>query len=179
MHLKQIIQIRLTKDHAARALVHAGQAEIGGKSNVRKAKARADELANDQFVGQLGQVGLHMYLYGNLVHYEAGRWMQNQFPNVGDGGFDIPGALVDVKTSLVRTDLPLLEHRLPVRPKERHDNAVYILALLQSPYVNLIGWASDAELPDQPEFNGPFQGAYVLKAHELNPLMPIQYAWVA
>lgn len=173
-----IISVKLTKEHADAARRHAGVSSFGGESNIFRGAERQTRCLSDNVVGHLGQVALHLYLFGGLERYEMSRWVQNQFPRIGDGGVDALGLRLDVKTSDVRTGLALLGHRLLVRPKERHAENVYVLALLQSPFVHLIGWARDTDLPQSPSTEGVFAGAYVLPARMLHPLLPLRYAWL-
>lgn len=178
--LTDVVTLPLSAADVAVARRHTTHSSFGGRSAVRP--ERGDTCVADNLVGHLGQIALHWYLYGSLERYELGRWLQNQFPTTGDGGSDVPGLRLDVKTSLMRTQQPLLRHRLLVRPAERHPDTVYVLALVtkveQLPLVHLVGWARDSMLPAEPAPTGVFQGAYVLPATELHPLMPLNYAWI-
>lgn len=169
-------------------------AEIGGRSTVRTAD-RKETLSIDQLVGQIGQYALSIYLFGDPSRYYSQRMVANQHPEVGDGGTDLIGLNADIKTSLMRASQDPLDYVLPIRPKEVHEDHVYILALvepnsesairLSDPLtVHLVGWIETADLwhkytDRQPEKDGLFSGAYILKATELNQLPPYQWAWRA
>lgn len=162
-------------------------AEIGGGSQVRTDN-RASSLTMDQIVGQLGQYALSIYLFGTPAQYYTQRMSANINPKIGDNGQDILGANLDVKTSLMRDSQYTASYRLAIRPKERHDGHVYYLALVKPNgdsslkmdepiLVYIVGWASDNDLPDKPDDDGVFKGAYTLKADKLNVPAPIQWDW--
>jgi hypothetical protein len=177
-----IITIPLTAEDVVMAEFQAAQCAFGGQSQFRKEPAeRAATMTDDNIVGQLGQIALHRYLFGHIERYVEGRYIQNKYPTVGDGGEDIVGCNIDVKTSLARYAQDAAKYHLIVRPKERHAGWVYIHALAPkdwrgNPRVVLTGWLMDEELPPEPETTGPFTGAYVMPVPELHPLMPIRYA---
>jgi hypothetical protein len=152
----------------------AKKAEIGGKSHIRS-NDRMSALSEDQLVGQIGTAALHKYWYGHLVEYRKQRMWQNLFPTSGDGGSDLFPANIDVKASKIRNDMPFDNYHLLIRPKERHEGWVYILALvdLDSAKCHLVGWASDDMLPCEVDKSGTFTGAYSLKANKLHPLPPV------
>ena len=103
--------------------------------------------------------------------YDSIRDKQNEQPNVGDGGVDIPPFRLDVKGSMARSlSKDVLTYNLLVRPKEKHENWMYVLALTVPPKVALIGWAFDSDLPDRVESSGIFEGAYRKIARELKPM---------
>lgn len=159
------------------------RAEIGGNSHIRERQDRIDNLSEDQLTGQLATYALHRYLYGDAWIYKIDRWNRNKNPYNGDGGYDVPGLNVDVKGSMVRTKLPLWEHRLAIRPAERHGGWVYVLALVindtDTYRVNLMGWASDDMLPQNPDPpNSAFSGAFTIKANQLMALPPFTYKWL-
>ena len=153
----------------------------GGKSYIRASSERRATLETDQLVGQLGTYAGHKFWFGHSYNYLVSRQQANLNPNTGDGGSDIVGANVDFKTSLIRSDRPLLDYRLVVRPIERKPAKVYVqlLADIQQNTANvyILGWADDAMLPE-PEREGVFQGACVLQARKLHPLPPLQWLWV-
>lgn len=177
-----MISIPLSKYDWALASYHAGRAELGGVSRVRGSD-RAASLVEDQLVGQLGTLALHKYLYGTTERYVFSRHAQNRFPDQGDGGEDLPGANVDVKTSVMRYGQDPWRYNLCVRPRERHADWVYILGLVSKEYVtdrlvHLLGWIGDAALPAEPATEGPLAGAFVVPAHTLVALPPIHYDWL-
>lgn len=162
---------------------HARLACIGGKSNIRGASRQAT-LKEDQLVGQIGQYVGSLWLSGSADSYLRSRWVANQNPTVGDGGSDLIGSNIDFKTSLVRSpDRDLLSYRLAVRPKERHQDWVYVLVLVTKmkppdPVVaHLIGWAADYMLPKSPNDSGVFSGAFTIPARNLHPLPPFKWFW--
>lgn len=153
---------------------YAQTAQLGGRSAVRGID-RQKHLNEDQIIGMMGNYALHKYYFGHSHLFKISRHIADQYPHIGDGGSDIPGANIDIKTSLIRTTLPITKHWLLVRPAERHAATVYVLGLV-SPEKNrvyLTGWLSDNEL--QSIENGPFKGAFGQQAQYLHPMMPVKW----
>lgn len=152
---------------------NAKLAEIGGKSQFRSSKQRHNNLSEDQLVGQISTFCGSIILTGSSEGYIKAREKANKNPKQGDGGVDIIGlSNVDIKGSLMRYSSNPLNYRLLVRPKERHDDWIYVLGLVpkERPYkCHLVGWAKDSDLPKS-TYNGPIQslhGAYVIEAINL------------
>lgn len=152
---------------------NAKSAEIGGKSQIRSQEQRTNTLAEDQLVGQISTYCASMILTGSPQGYIDAREKANQNPMQGDGGVDISGLPnVDIKGSLMRYSNNPLNYRLLVRPKERHNNWIYVLGLVpkeRSYKCHIVGWAKDQDLPSE-TYNGPIQslhGAYVLEGYML------------
>lgn len=178
-----IITVPLSPGDVALAERQALACATGGHSQVREAADRKARLLEDQVVGQVGQLALHRWLFGSVERYVVGRYYQNKFPFEGDQGDDVPGCNLDVKTSRMRRSTDPWTYNLAVRPRERHEGWVYVLALVPqdfetAPRVHLVGWAADADLPAAPASQGPLAGAYVLPATELYRLPPIAYRWL-
>lgn len=173
----QVLTFNLTATEVEFCNKMAGAACLGGRSSVR-GEDRQSMLTEDQLVGQLGTYTGLKWMTGHSQLYCLSRWYQNKMPYQGDGGSDVPGANIDFKSSMIRTGRPLLEHRLAVRPTERHPGWVYVLCLVNEHYqVFMIGWATDEELPVEPEKEGGFEGAFCLPAKELHPLPPFRFKW--
>lgn len=171
--------IQLRPDELRLVEHFADQAAIGGTSHVRH-DDRQDKLRDDQLVGQLGEAALSRYLCGSTVRYTLTRTRRNLQPHLGDAGGDLVGSNIDVKTSVMRYSPEPLQYRLLVRPAELHPDTVYVLALVYPDWrttgeVTLVGWATREDLPDLPEADGPFRGAYVLPAPHLHPLLPLRW----
>lgn len=176
-HNLQVIQLR--PDEVQLVEHFAAQAAIGGTSHVRGSD-RQETLRDDQLVGQLGECALSRYLCGSSLLYAITRTMRNLEPTTGDGGGDLLGTNVDVKTSVMRYSPEPRQYRLLVRPAELHPNTMYVLALVYPDWrttreVILVGWATREDLPDLPAPDGPFRGAYVLPAPHLHPLPPLRW----
>lgn len=163
------------------ARAHAKRACVGGKSNIRSGDDRAATLSEDQLVGQLGAMAGCLYMYGNIERYMTTRFYANQNPDLGDGGFDIPGLNVDFKASLMRASVNPLDYKLVVRPRERHEGWIYFLVLIEnitevSALTHMVGWFPDDELPT-PSTGGVFSGAHVVGSHNLYRLPPHAWKW--
>lgn len=155
---------------------NAKKAEIGGKSQIRNSDKRASNLAEDQLVGQISTYCASIILTGSSEGYIKARDKANSNPFAGDNGVDIVGLPnVDIKGSLMRYSNNPLNYRLLVRPKERHANWIYVLALVpkERPYKTyLVGWANDNDLPSKP-YDGEIKslhGAYVIEARNLRKI---------
>jgi hypothetical protein len=121
-----------------------------------------------------------MILTGSPEGYIQARDKANANPLAGDNGVDISGLPnVDIKGSLMRYSNDPLNYRLLVRPKERHDNWIYVLALVpkERPYKTyLVGWANDKDLPLKP-YDGEIKslhGAYVIEAKNLRKIAELK-----
>ena len=173
-----MIAYRLKKAHLNLIRHFADDACIGGISRMRSKDDREKSLLQDQIVGQIGEMCLNLYHNGTVDQYIAARKAKNKNKTAGDKGSDLPGILVDVKTSCKALGRKAIDHRLAVRPTERHSNCIYILAITDinnfkedtSCLCVLVGWAADHELPKKPNLSGTFRGAYTIPGDELNKL---------
>jgi len=180
--LNDTIAVDLTAEQVRQARLRAQQAAFGGRSQIRNSERRQATVLEDNLVGQLGTLAWSLYHFGTDHYYNLTRFVANTYPYQGDGGYDSLGLTIDVKGSAIRSRLPLLNYHLLVRPGERHKGWVYVLALARLPEdeskgtrVFLVGWINDAELPPQPETDGPFKGAFCVCASQLHPLPA--FAW--
>ena len=176
-----IVTINISRYEMSFVFRMAERSAVGGHSSVRDPDDRKENLGVDQFTGQAAQYAGTKWLTGSSQPYMVQRWYANMHPRRGDGGSDIPGANIDFKGSRrKKRKIPLLSYRLLLRPNEIHRDWVYIFALVENPgpescLVHLIGWATDAMLPERPEAKGPFRGAHTIPARQLNPLPPIKW----
>lgn len=172
-----VVRVKVPLEHLERIYEHAQNATIGGRSNVRETRnANSPSQVDDQFIGQLGQYAGVTWITGSPDPYFESRVKQDEDPWKGDGGSDVPGFQIDIKTSVMRVaGREPVDYMLPVRPKERHANNVYVLALVPQEFdgvdnneVLLVGWASDDMLPNRLRDRGVFRGAYVLEGRYMN-----------
>lgn len=169
-----MVEVAISSMELAFVKRYASQAEIGGRSAVRGAD-RQMTLQEDQVIGMMGNYAINKYLSGNAHSFRLSRHLINQYPTMGDSGSDVPGLNVDIKTSLVRTEMPYKRHSLVVRSAERHAQTVYVLGLVppERDKVLLMGWAVNEEL--KPITTGIFTGAWGLQADALHPMMPLRW----
>lgn len=178
---EDIITVNLRKSEMNLIKRMAQQAEVGGRSQIRKGQDRSDNLSIDQLVGQIGTYVGCKYIQGDIKDYRVSRYYANKAPTVGDGGADITGSNIDFKASEIRNpNKDLMTYKLLVRPRERHDDWVYVLILVSdiseaSSTAHILGWADTRMLPEQTETSGIFKGAYVLPAENLKPLPPLRW----
>jgi hypothetical protein len=174
-------------------------------SQFRHVEDRGDTVNEDAFVGCMAHYAYLRHMQGpeGMGKLFDAYWVSNHFPEirqirktklVSDGGSDILRLNVDVKSSLVRTNLPIIRHRLPVRPHDRRENWVYVLVLIterkkENPTLDdaynytghVVGWAKDSDLPnvtyDKEQGTAPaeFHGAYLMAAESLNPFPPFKW----
>ena len=154
----------------------AKEACIGGRSNIRRGKERSDNLWEDNYIGQIGNLAGCVMAYGyekGLRKYKEVRALANQNKYKGDGGSDIIGWKIDFKCSRVRKNGKSLDsYNCLVRPRERHDNCIYFQFLIKDEDVYYMGWISESELPTTVETDGPFKGAFKIRCSELNQGYP-------
>lgn len=177
---KDIIEIIVPTSDQKKVIENAKKAEIGGVSRIRSAADRKNKLSEDQLVGQISTYAGSVYLTGNPDGYWKARDIANANPHKGDGGVDIIGLdNVDIKGSLMRYSKDPLEYRLLVRPKERHQGWIYVLAMVPKsrPYTaHLVGWAKDKDLPKE-VYDGSIsslKGAYCINGRNLRAMNKLQ-----
>jgi hypothetical protein len=163
--------------------------KTGGVSHIRDMESeRGETFSIDQLVGQIGEYALSMFLFGEPSRYYIQRMSANINPALGDQGQDILGLNMDCKTSLMRHSEDPTKYHLLVRPKEKHLRWCYVHILVEpnddksisveKPIkIYFTGWASDSDLPAEPEQEGPLKGAYALKVPDLNPLPNMIWSW--
>jgi hypothetical protein len=168
-----VITHTIDPEYISLIISNAKKAEIGGKSQFRNRNDRINSLNEDQLVGQISTFCGSIILTGSPEGYISAREKANKNPTSGDGGVDIIGlSNIDIKGSLMRYSMNPLSYRLLVRPRERHDNWIYVLGLVpkERPYkCHLVGWAKDSDLPSS-TYNGEIKalhGAYVIDAINL------------
>lgn len=163
--------IKLTVPEIDRVRLHARRAELGGKSQIRGSDRR-QTLAADQFTAQAGEAALSILLTGNIALYERTRARREQSPFSGDGGSDLIGYPIDVKTSRARYGWQRLYH-LWIRPPEYHADTVYYFALMdreRDDVVIFAGWAVGRCIPLAAD------GRYTLRQDQLNGMELIDFS---
>jgi len=145
-------------------LRHARRMELGGRSQVRT-QERLAHLQDDQYVAALGEAALSKFLTGSIDLWIRTRQEKELRPEQGDGGSDLLGLAVDIKTSRMRAGTGH-EYHLWVRPQEYHPGVRYYLGLVPpgtDDLVHLLGWAQAEQIPFR-------SGRYDLPASFLNPM---------
>lgn len=156
---------------------NAKAAQIGGISQIRSRRDRQESLGEDQLVGQMTNYAGIYYLTDSIEPYREIREQANRNRFSGDDGIDIPNYRIDIKGSLMRGPTDPTRYCLPVRPKERHTDWAYVVALVR--YITyhevyLVGWMPDKELPEEPEPGGIFKGAYTVSKDRLQPMSTLK-----
>jgi hypothetical protein len=161
--------------------VYARRAEIGGVSQIESGQARADNLSERQVTGQAAQLAFNLYQFGDVHAYRVSRWHADANPKKGDGGSDVPGLNLDVKGRRMRYGDDVAEYlrsgKLPVRPKERHRDFVYVLVYVRMDVTKayIFGWLHEADLPRKVDQSGTFKGAFTVPAARVNPYPKLRW----
>jgi hypothetical protein len=129
---------------------YAKNAEIGGKSSVRlDEEDRQRNLSKDQWNGQMGNIALSLYLTGSIDLYIRTRDYRDAHPFEGDGGCDLLGYQIDIKTSEVYPWKRPEEYHLWVTEGEYIPAWTYMQALILPRDLNTVriyGWAHSEDL---------------------------------
>ena len=159
---------------------------IGGKSEIHNTEERIGKLTIDQTTGIIGEYVLSKLYFNSPLPFEEHRAWCKIHGRYGDGGADILGTNIDVKTSLVRSTKPMLLYNLGVFPDERHEGNVYVSMLVtginddcvitdkeQGVVAHVIGWCFEHELPNETSIPRGFTAlAFVLQNNTLRPGLP-------
>tara|TARA_X000001388_G_scaffold66413_1_gene53213 strand:- start:2389 stop:2988 length:600 start_codon:yes stop_codon:yes gene_type:complete len=188
-----MINVILSQDQLRGALYHAqlncGQGIGGMKSQIHASPQRRQRMGVDQATGQVAMCAVAKYLHGDADKYFTTRFFRNLDPNISDGGYDLGCANIDVKGGFMRFSSDPQDYSLLVRPREVHENWVYIHCLIHHtnedpktwvttpPTITITGWAASDDLPTTPIADGPLKGALAIPVPKLNPLPPIRYDW--
>jgi hypothetical protein len=148
---------------------------IGGKSHIRNKEDRQRSLVIDNFIGQVGTLAGSIFILGRVEgtkEYIKCRENQDKNPFVGDGGKDLTGMNIDIKCSYMRRSKDPNTYNFLIRPRERHDNWIYLQTLANKNDNNKIevyiaGWINDNDITSKPESGGTFKGAYKLPVRNL------------
>lgn len=156
---------------------------FGGISRLRSKAEREETCSDDNLTGQVCELAFSKYWFGSIEPYRQARWIRNQNPKQGDGGYDYPAMTMNVKGSLRRdVKRPFEKYHLLVRPKERKSWATYIqavadLSLTDDPFVVFLGFLTDAEIVGKVDEGWHFQGAHAIPFSDLHRLPPYSWKW--
>jgi hypothetical protein len=191
----QIIKYQVNEHHFDKVAFHAKKRILQlhtGEANLYSAvhkdgETRMAAAPIDRTIGVIGEYAINVYMRGKIegfLKFDEFRTEMNGKPAGDDGGSDVPGFPIDIKTSAMRsTRLKTLDYHLPIPPKDRRDGNVFVLGLVDKGYldienrkmiVDIIGWAHDKEFT-QYRSTGVFEGKYVIKARELHPMIEFPY----
>ena len=178
-----MLRITITGEQMRTIRRYAVDAEIGGGSHIRSGEDRQANLSEDQLVGMLGEAAVSVWLTGSIWQWALTREAANRCPNIGDNGCDLIGLKnLDVKTSRMRHGAEPSRYHLLVRPRERHPEAWYVAAFVETleetATVILTGWLRDQDLPQETAAPGlPWAGAHAVPVSSLKPLPPL--TWIS
>jgi len=171
MTSNQIITFDITEELRKLAIKYAKNAEIGGKSQIFTGKERQARLAEDQLIGQLGEMFGDILQSGTTEFYIKHREECDENPFKGDGGYDLPGN-IDIKCSKMRYSQDPMKYNLVVRPRERGEGKAYILALVTADEakIHLMGQITDQQLEIIGHQDLRFGDAKVVATRHLAPI---------
>tara|TARA_Y100001963_G_scaffold159885_1_gene265987 strand:- start:5772 stop:6374 length:603 start_codon:yes stop_codon:yes gene_type:complete len=191
----QIIKEVLTKPWIALAENQAKQfTEAGLPSHIRHVETRGKTEDEDAMTGHLCHIAVAKYLwsYDGIMKYQHSCSKANMLPavrkatgnkHISDNGEDFINLGLDVKGSLIRTNLPPIKHNSPVRPREWHPDTTIVQCLLSEKkegistrIVYICGWETSEAYKTRGEAKeGTFKGAYVIPIKDLNPMIPMKW----
>jgi len=154
---------------------------LGLSSNIDNDNVpQGKKLWENQLIGYMGQMKVIEHLTGtNLLFYQDVEELGSK--PVGDGGSDIPGGRLDVKTTLMRYGPNWNTYHLLVRPREFHEDTVYVQCLVSS-YSDkgakgmIVGWLYSWQVEEMNTPNpGKFGDAYCVNVKHLNPFMDCRW----
>jgi hypothetical protein len=170
------------------------EAIIGGPSHIAPYRTK-EELTEFQYCAFWGEAAYHKYTYGHIYFLIYIRELRNKNKGKGDGGQDIEGRNIDVKTSAMRSKKNkgiLKGYRLLVRKHDLRKTWTYIAGFVGLKYllfkkglvrypvtVDLVGWATHPSdilkenTKEHPDGEDWFEDAYLTLNEKLNPLPPI------
>ena len=167
------VMVRLSQEEYALAVAKGRTACIGGRSNIVQDKQERDAaLMDHQVTAMAGQIALSKYWAGSTEPFLVQRFFADLHKFSGDGGSDLPGTNVDIKTSR-KTAGDLWGYHLWVRAREYKPGTIYILGVFEPEAlaVYLLGWCLGAALTqDAP-------GRWGAVAQDLHPLPPAEWRW--
>jgi hypothetical protein len=175
--------VRLTELDVTVCKRYAEEWKYPGRSHVRSQEERRPTMGGDQVTGLVANLAGCYWLYGRSLgwhQFQIMRWAAQRAPFANDGGSDVPIGNIDFKGQLMRTTLPMERYRLPVRPADRREGWVYVHVLVAEDYLtaHLRGWATDADLPSEPDADGPVAGAFTVPFDRLHPVPPFRWGLV-
>jgi hypothetical protein len=130
----------------------------------------------DQLVAQLGHWAFCYWKDGHDQEYRRHRDLCNAYRFSGDGGSDVIGLNVDVKTSMMRRgDDPWRYHLIERKPQP---GTVYVLALVPQSLeaVHVMGWQTGEQMERAGVVeSGPLSGCHCVPAWNLVKLPPFRW----
>lgn len=180
MFATDLISRKISRGEMAFLRNKARNAMIGGVSNIRNENDRREELETDQLIGIIGHYAFVSIYFGSSQPFLVQRWYAEHNKYQGDIS-DVPGANIDVKSSRLNQERPVLTHSLIVRQKEFSRETIYVLVLVsisqdgETAEAEIVGWIHGRDMPQRPNTEGIFAGAYSVVANRLNPVMPVRW----
>lgn len=176
------MKITLTPEQKQMAIIIASKKSRGGVSRVRPEKAeRIKYVYRDNLVGCVGEIALTVYMFGSTFMYRLAQLILSAHENydLGDGGYDIPGLNVDIKSTYYTAgSRDRLQYHLIVNNKEYKPDWNYYFCIVDGNEksfgdVYLAGWMDGEELREKDIKR--FRGAYSVEVAMLNKLP--KYRW--
>ncbi len=171
--------IRLTPYDMELVRKYASRWTRPGFSSVRSQQERSSTILDDALTGHCGELAFLKHYRGPEAYKKFSAHCERNCP---DGGSDLDGSNVDVKSSrYTYKNIQILNHHLILPQRERRLRWVYYFTLVDlfqhnsAALVYLVGWCSEDMLPKQPSSDRRFYGKYALQARYLNPVAPMRW----
>lgn len=174
---EDFVVIKFDDEQIAAIENNAAEATIGGKSCIRSAEDRSKTCKDDQIVGQMCELALHMFVFGKKKGFNLWKKVRdskNKTRYQGDNGqdlFDGTSMLdIDIKGSRLKTGKRAISYNLVVNPgdpasgrkSEYHDNWIYIAAFcgrnedgsVKNDSVVMTGWVKSKDIAEPTDWMG-------------------------
>jgi len=177
------VVITITEEELEVVFENAKKATLNGTSQIRSGANRKATCGTDNLAGQLGELALHKYFYGEngFEFYKQAREIRNANPKAGDGGRDLFDGKkhlnVDIKCSRLKLGAKAMSYNMVVPEKEYHLKWVYIAAFCgmnkdgteKNDKVVLTGWVKSEDISKLRDFKG-YGDRHFCQVSELRPL---------
>ena len=150
---------------------------------------RYQKAPEERNLQMAGEYTINVYVYGSydlgFKMFDASRTEMNSKPIGDDGGKDVYGHFIDIKTSLIRGNLPASRYHLSITDyeKERDPNNILVLGLCPlsefKPKEHILGtllmgwcyaWEVDRWSPKERPVYGQFKDKWIRQAWKLHPM---------
>jgi hypothetical protein len=139
----------------------------------------------------VGEYAINVFIRGyeeGFIKFDEFRTMMNAMPSGDDGGTDVLGYRIDVKTSARQTDLPPLEFCISLTDWEKNtkaqENDIFVLAVCEKGYidpenrilkVDLLCFAYVEEIDRWVEKYRKFKKKWIRHGKDCKPLSELPY----
>ena len=176
------VVIKFNEEELKELNSNAGEATLGGNSQVRSSADRSKTCSSDQLVGQMGELALHKFAFGDrgFEFYKKSRAKRNATPHRGDDGQDFFDGEkhidIDVKCTRLKEDAKAIRYNMVVPSKEFYHDWIYVQAFCgmangkeKNDAIVLVGWCISEDIAEMRDFKG-YGNRHFCGVHELRPM---------